>query len=264
MKEVRLENREADLREVLQFLEKAYRSGANARVPASLLPVLRVARCKPDRSNYYMFSLPHVGKRASAPFFDRLVALLLFFLGLPIFLLIMLMIVCVDGPPIFFVQTRSGFRSHPFRIFKFRTMIPRNQWKQQNLLRQAPQHDRVFKLSDDPRVTQTGEFLRKSFLDELPQLVNVIRGEMRLVGPRPLPSYDHGQYHRTDQALRLLTLPGITGLWQVSGRNRWSFDEMCLLDYYGICHNSIGFTLRILWRTFRTVMHQCGLHSDPA
>lgn len=264
MKEVRLENQKADLCEVLHFLEKAYRSGANARIPASSLPLLRIAKCKPDRSNYYLFPLPRLQNKQTTPFGDRVLAFLLFLLCSPLFLVISLLIACVDGFPVFFVQTRSGFRSRPFRIIKFRTMVRRNHLAQQDLMRKAHRRDRVFKLSEDPRVTRTGSFLRKSFLDELPQLFNVMRGEMRLVGPRPLPSYDHGQYHRVDQALRLLTLPGISGLWQVSGRNRWSFDEMCLLDYYGICHDSIGFTFRILWRTLRTVLHECGLHSDPA
>lgn len=254
MKEIRFEETGGDIRDVLHFLEKAYRNGRSARVPASALPLLSRVGWRPDSTGDYLFPLPRMSKVAVCPFFERLLALVALVILSPLFLLVAFWIVLDDGSPVFFVQTRSGLRAHPFRIVKFRTMVRDSLAYQRELMRKAKQQDRVFKLPADPRVTRAGVFLRRCFLDELPQLVNVVKGEMRFAGPRPLPAYDHGQYHRSDQALRLLAVPGITGIWQVSGRNRLTFDEMCLLDYYGICHTSFLFTCKILRRTVKTAL----------
>jgi lipopolysaccharide/colanic/teichoic acid biosynthesis glycosyltransferase len=116
----------------------------------------------------------------------------------------------------------------------------------------------LFKIKDDPRITPVGRFLRASSLDELPQLINVLKGEMSLVGPRPLPA-DDGDY-LGDVRRRLLVRPGMTGLWQVSGRSDLSWDEAVRLDLYYVDNWSLAYDLAILWRTIGVVMARKGAY----
>ncbi|MEI6211842.1 MAG: sugar transferase [bacterium] len=183
---------------------------------------------------------------------ERLLAALLLLLASPLLLLAAMLIRLGDGGPGFFVQERFGRDGRPFRLIKLRTMRREAEAQQTALAARSPA-GRSFKLEDDPRATRFGRWLRQHGLDELPQLFNVVRGEMRLVGPRPLPAYEDRHYTQPWQRARLEGLPGLTGLWQVSGRNARTFDEMCQLDIWYLRNRSFMLDLRILARTAAVV-----------
>lgn len=244
--------------DVLDFLALAVQAGNDAAVPAACAPVLvREGRCRPNREGVFEFRLNVQPQRCGMA--ERALALCLAVVCSPVMLLTALLVWSCDGRPVIFRQTRYGCRGVPFTVFKFRTMARRAERLHAGLQRRRRQPERLFKLERDPRVTRLGHVLRRTFIDEWPQLINVMRGEMRLVGPRPLPESDQGHYTRPGHALRLEGLPGMTGLWQVSGRNRLTFDEMCLLDFYYLCHRSVRFDLTLAARTFGVVFQQIGL-----
>ncbi len=157
--------------------------------------------------------------------------------------------ICLDGPgPVFFRQVRVGLRGREFRVLKFRTMVPGAEDLRDELLAQNEIRGQAFKLTDDPRVTRVGRFLRRTSLDEIPQFWNVIRGEMSLVGPRPpLPEEVAGYdiWHRR----RLAMKPGATGLWQVSARREEDFDRWVRIDLDYIDRWSLWLDLKIILRT---------------
>jgi len=163
----------------------------------------------------------------------------------------------LDSPgPVFFRQTRVGKGGQRFGIFKFRTMVADAEARKAELLDQN-EAGGLFKIADDPRITRVGRILRKTSLDELPQLLNVLRGEMSLVGPRPLPERDYERledWHRK----RYLVLPGMTGLWQVSGRSELDFDELVRLDFLYLERWSIFLDLSILLKTIPAVIRARG------
>jgi exopolysaccharide biosynthesis polyprenyl glycosylphosphotransferase len=175
----------------------------------------------------------------------------------PVFVLIAIATKLDSRGPVFFRQMRMGTGSEPFQILKFRTMVVDAE-KRKEAVASLNKHvlngdARMFKIPDDPRVTRLGAFLRRYSIDELPQLVNVLRGEMSLVGPRPLILDEND--HVTEWAKRRLNLrPGITGLWQVAGRNEIPFDEMVKLDYMYVTGWSVGGDLKILTRTIPAVL----------
>jgi lipopolysaccharide/colanic/teichoic acid biosynthesis glycosyltransferase len=159
--------------------------------------------------------------------------------------------------PIFFAQVREGKDGRLFRIYKFRTMLPDAEKLQRDLLEINEQDGPAFKIERDPRVTRVGRFLRKTCIDELPQLINVLRGEMSMVGPRPLPvseSYSSRPWHRH----RLATLPGLTCIWQVSGARKVKFDQWMRMDLEYIQRRSPWFDLQLLFRTLLVVLAQRG------
>ncbi len=167
----------------------------------------------------------------------------------PLLLTIALIIKMTSPGPVFFIQERTGFRGRRFGMFKFRTMVV-NAEELKESLRHLNKHgaDSVdFKIDRDPRVTTIGKWLRRSSLDELPNLFNVVRGEMRLVGPRPT-SFDAHRYH-SHHLVRLSIYPGITGLWQISGRSDIDFDDRVALDLAYITRQSPWLDLRILLKT---------------
>jgi exopolysaccharide biosynthesis polyprenyl glycosylphosphotransferase len=174
-------------------------------------------------------------------------------LGAPLFGLIALA-VRLDSPgPVIFRQTRVGLRGRSFEMYKFRSMHVGAE-EQQDLLADLNEADGpIFKIRDDPRLTRVGRILRRLSLDELPQLVNVLRGEMSLVGPRPPVPAEVEKYQEWHKK-RLEAPPGMTGLWQVSGRSRLSFDEMVLLDIYYIENWSLWMDFKILMRTIPKVL----------
>ena len=167
----------------------------------------------------------------------------------------------LEGPgPIFYRQTRLGENGHPFQMVKFRSMIPEADKMREALMRQYSHLDpRHMKLPDDPRVTRIGRFLRRTSLDELPNLFNVIRGEMSLVGPRP-PTPDEVELYQDWHRQRLDTIPGMTGLWQVSGRSHIPFDEMVLMDIYYIENWSLPFDVQLLLMTVPHVLSRKGAY----
>lgn len=202
-------------------------------------------------------------------FIDVVGAVLLLLLSTPLFLIIASIIKRTDGGPVFFVQERLGKDGRPFPFYKFRSM---RQDSDDTIHRQfttmfiSGDHDGcrrtnggqpAFKMKTDPRVTPVGAWLRRTSLDELPQLINVLRGEMSLVGPRPPIAYEIDCYQAWHME-RLRVTPGITGLWQVSGRSSVSFDEMVRLDLHYINHWSLRLDLGILARTLPVVVKGTG------
>jgi len=171
----------------------------------------------------------------------------------PLLLLIALAIRLDSPGPIIFRQTRVGLRGRHFEMYKFRSMHVGAE-EQQDMLADLNEADGpIFKIRDDPRLTRVGRILRRLSLDELPQLVNVLRGEMSLVGPRPPIPAEVEKYQEWHKK-RLEAPPGMTGLWQVSGRSRLSFDEMVLLDIYYIENWSLWLDFKILMRTIPKVL----------
>ncbi len=187
----------------------------------------------------------------------QLAALLILLLICPVMLSIIWMIWRTDGAPVFFGHFRVGREGRLFRCLKFRTMRRDAEQLLAQLLADDPaaraEWERDQKLARDPRITPIGRFLRKTSLDELPQLVNVLRGEMRLVGPRPvtppeLTRYDAVRWHY------ISVNPGITGLWQVSGRNTTTYAQRVALDRQYVENASLLLDLKILLRTVRVVL----------
>jgi exopolysaccharide biosynthesis polyprenyl glycosylphosphotransferase len=166
----------------------------------------------------------------------------------------------LEGPgPIFFRQTRVGRHGRDFTFFKFRSMVPGAEEVLPDLQAHNEAEGPIFKMRADPRVTRVGRWIRRLSIDELPQLLNVLRGDMSLVGPRPpLPSEvaSYQPWHRR----RLDVAPGMTGLWQVSGRSKLTFDEMVMLDLYYAENWSLMLDLRILLRTVPTVLLGTGAY----
>lgn len=172
---------------------------------------------------------------------------------LPAFIVVALAVKLGDGGPILFVQDRTGYLGRRFRLYKFRTMVVdaealKEQLRAQNM--HGPDSP-DFKLADDPRITRVGRFLRKTSLDELPNLWNVVKGDMALVGPRPT-SFDAGTY-RMAHLPRLAMKPGLTGLWQVSGRANVDFDERSELDIRYIRSLSARGDAELVLRTIKAV-----------
>ncbi|MEV1286674.1 sugar transferase [Micromonospora sp. NPDC049679] len=176
----------------------------------------------------------------------------------PVFALVALAIRLSDRGPVFFRQPRVGHEGRTFRVWKFRTMYENAEERLAALVDQNETDGMLFKIRQDPRVFPIGRFLRASSLDELPQLINVLKGEMSLVGPRPLPA-DDGDF-LGDVRRRLLVRPGMTGLWQVSGRSDLSWDEAVRLDLYYVDNWSLAYDLSILWRTIGVVLARKGAY----
>ena len=184
---------------------------------------------------------------------DVSVAGLLMGLTLPLQIGIALLIKATSSGPVIFTQNRSGLAGQPYKILKFRTMCADAPLQQSALLNSNDQDGPAFKMKVDPRVTRIGKFLRKTSLDELPQLINVLRGEMSLVGPRPLPVYETDACE-TWQKYRLDVTPGITCVWQVYGRGRVGFDNWVRMDVEYIRSRSILQDAHLLCMTLPAVL----------
>lgn len=184
---------------------------------------------------------------------DVIFSLFLLLFLIPLFLLIACCIKWSDPKgEVFFRQERVGLNERRFQMFKFRTMCSDAEEKLVEILEMNEMDGAMFKVKNDPRVTSVGKVLRKFSLDELPQLINVLKGEMSLVGPRPCLNreiLEYTAYHKQ----RLLVKPGMTGLWQVSGRNSLTFEQMIELDLVYVQRLSILNDLRILLRTILVV-----------
>jgi len=198
--------------------------------------------------------------------FDIVVTLVGMIVALPIMLIVSIMVKLTSKGPVIYAQTRIGELGKPFTFYKFRSMYTEmspglggkeaDQMLEQ--LRQRNEADGpLFKLADDPRVTRVGKFIRKTSLDELPQLFNVLLGQMSLVGPRPALPNEVAQYSDIAKR-RLLVKPGLTGPWQVSGRSDVSFDEYVQLDTFYIEHWSLFLDVKILLLTFGAVLMRKG------
>jgi exopolysaccharide biosynthesis polyprenyl glycosylphosphotransferase len=189
---------------------------------------------------------------------DRVLAAAGLLILAPLFLAVAVAIRLGDKGPVFFRQARVGREGDTFRVWKFRTMYTDAEERLAALVDQNESDGLLFKIKNDPRVTPVGRLLRASSMDELPQLINVLLGEMSLVGPRPLPAED-GDF-LGDVRRRLLVRPGMTGLWQVSGRSDLSWDDAVRLDLYYVDNWSLTFDLTILWRTLGAVLRTKGAY----
>ncbi len=250
-------------RKIIELVRACEKRRARARVAPDLFQ-LSISRVDVDDIG----GIPLLGiKEASIPRAGRLVkrgmdillsALALIVAG-PVLLLTALVVRLESPGPAIFKQIRVGERGRAFTIYKFRSMRQGAEEEQSQLLNRNEASGPLFKIKDDPRLTRVGRFLRRASLDELPQFINVLRGEMSLVGPRPGPPHEVAQYQPWHRQ-RLEVAPGITGLWQVSGRSDLTFDEMCLLDIYYIENWSLGLDLTVLLRTIPRVIFGGGAY----
>lgn len=191
----------------------------------------------------------YIAKRA----LDLVMSALLLVIASPIFLLIAIAIKRDSSGPIFFSQERVGLNGTPFKMLKFRSMVTDAEALLPSILDRSEGNGVLFKMRDDPRITRIGRTLRKHSLDELPQLFNVLRGEMSLVGPRPPLVREVSEYDDWARR-RLLVKPGITGLWQVNGRSSLSWSDSVRLDLYYVENWSMTSDLVILYRTLKEVV----------
>jgi undecaprenyl-phosphate galactose phosphotransferase len=202
--------------------------------------------------------LPQLVKRC----FDLVASTLILVTGSPVFLFIALKVM-QTGRPVFFGHTRVGQHNKPFKCYKFRTMAPNADKLLADLLARdsdaRAEWDRDFKLKNDPRITAIGRFLRKTSLDELPQVWNVLKGDMSLVGPRPVVTEELERYgNQVDYYLE--AKPGITGLWQISGRNDVSYDSRVNLDAWYVKNWSLFNDIVILFRTVNVIFRKDGAY----
>jgi lipopolysaccharide/colanic/teichoic acid biosynthesis glycosyltransferase len=195
-------------------------------------------------------------------FFKRLLdivasGLALLVLGIPMLIIALLIKLTDPAGPILFKQSRTGLGGRRFHLLKYRTMVANAEELKEQLRHRSEVPWPDFRLKNDPRVTGIGKFLRKSSLDELPQFINVLKGDMTLVGPRPT-SFAAGTYDMW-QTARLDFRPGITGPWQVQGRNSMNFEERCRLEISYFRHPSFWSDLRMLFATVKVVFRRTGV-----
>jgi exopolysaccharide biosynthesis polyprenyl glycosylphosphotransferase len=256
---------EADFEEhmVLDVVEQAHKKGIRVRLaPDTTELLVQRGEYVPGQGAPLFELRPPVltgsdwaVKRA----FDIVVSFLVLVLGLPVWLLIALAIKLESRGPVFFVDRRVGVGEREFGMLKFRTMIAGAAELQAELEAANEAEGALFKIRDDPRVTRVGRVLRRLSLDEIPQIVNVLRGEMSLVGPRPLPLRDYRlleDWHRA----RYAVLPGMTGLWQISGRSGLTFDDLVRLDFTYLENWSIWLDITIIVKTIPAVLKRRGAY----
>jgi exopolysaccharide biosynthesis polyprenyl glycosylphosphotransferase len=189
---------------------------------------------------------------------DISVSSLFLILFAPVFMIVAILIKLDLSGPVFFVQDRVGLNKRRFRMYKFRTMVGDAEKKQSELESLNEADGPVFKIKNDPRVTRLGKYLRKASIDELPQLLNVLKGDMSLVGPRPLPIRDYQGFDQDWVRRRFSVHPGITCLWQVNGRSSVSFKEWMELDLHYIDHWSFWLDVKVLAKTIPAVLKGVG------
>ncbi|MEM7349856.1 MAG: sugar transferase [Acidobacteriota bacterium] len=197
------------------------------------------------------------GQQLAKRLIDVFVSATLLIALAPLFLLTALAVKLASRGPVLFVQERVGFRKRTFRLFKFRTMVPDAERRLAELEHLNEVSGPVFKIKNDPRVTRIGAFLRRTSIDELPQLWNVFRGDMSLVGPRPLPIRDFRGFEEDRHRRRFSVPPGLTCLWQVSGRSSIQFEQWMQLDLQYIDHWSLWLDLKLLFWTIPVVLAGC-------
>ncbi len=191
--------------------------------------------------------------------FDMLMSFMACVVLAPVFAIVALLIKKGSDGPVLFKQSRVGLDGLPFEVLKFRTMVVNAEELMADLMEDNEGAGPLFKMKDDPRVTKIGAFLRKTSLDELPQLWNVVRGEMSLVGPRPALAAEMAEWD-ADLYGRLRVRPGITGMWQVSGRSETTFEEYTRLDLYYVDNWSLVVDLAILAKTIPAVLKSDGAY----
>ena len=227
---------------------------------ATVIIHFRLERARPsvpsavsDGYLHYVSQEPRPYQRSMKRLFDIVASgAALIFLA-PLLLVVAALVKLTSRGPLFFKQQRVGLHGRPFHMFKFRTMVVNAEALQANLSHLNEQTGPVFKIKNDPRITRIGHFLRKHSIDELPQLINVLRGDMSVVGPRPPVPAEVARYEGWQQR-RLSVRPGLTCIWQVSGRNQISFEEWMYLDMRYIDHWSLTEDLSLILKTFPVVL----------
>ena len=254
---------EFDDRGLLELVDLAHRRGVRVRAAPTTAELLTQRADYVPGQGVPLFELrppAFVGTDwALKRTFDLFVSVLVVVLGLPLWIAIAIAIKLDSRGPVFFRDQRIGLNERDFQMIKFRTMREDAQQRQERLEAANEAEGALFKLRDDPRVTRVGRFLRRFSLDEVPQVLNVLGGEMSLVGPRPLPLRDYElleQWHRK----RYLVLPGMTGLWQIAGRSDLTFDDLVRLDFYYLENWSIWLDISILLRTVPAVIAARGAY----
>ena len=248
---------------VLDVVERAHSAGVKVRLAPSTTELLVQKGEYVPGQGVLLFDLRPpiltgwgwIAKRA----FDLLGSALIVAIGLPFWLLIALAIKLDTRGPVFYVDRRIGVGEREFGMLKFRTMVIDAPALQAELEGANEASGALFKIRDDPRVTRVGRVLRRFSIDELPQLINALRGQMSLVGPRPLPLRDYElleDWHRA----RYLVLPGMTGLWQISGRSGLSFDDLVRLDFAYLENWSIWLDISIIAKTLPAVLSGRGAY----
>ncbi len=261
--EVILSEADFDERTVLEVVEQAHRQGIKVRLaPDTTELLVQRGEYVPGQGAPLFELRPPVltgWDWAVKRGFDLLVSLLVVVIGLPLWALIALAIKVDSRGPIVFLDRRVGVGEREFGMLKFRTMVAEAAELQPELEDENEAGGALFKIRDDPRVTRVGRFLRRFSLDEVPQVVNVLKGEMSLVGPRPLPLRDYRlleDWHRR----RYGVLPGMTGLWQISGRSGLSFDDLVRLDFTYLENWSIWLDISIIVKTIPAVITRRGAY----
>jgi exopolysaccharide biosynthesis polyprenyl glycosylphosphotransferase len=247
--------------EAVELVDQCHQLGVRARVAPSTMEILvHRAEFLPGETVPLFELKPPVFEGidfALKRTFDVVAATVLLALLSPLLLAIMIAVRISSRGPIVYRSVRPGIGQMPFNCLKFRTMYIDAHERQLELEELNEASGALFKIRNDPRMTPIGRVLRRFSLDELPQLVNVLRGEMSLVGPRPLPERDYErlqEWHRK----RYLVLPGITGLWQVSGRSDLDFDDLVRLDFLYLERWSLALDLTILLKTIPAIFTRRG------
>lgn len=192
------------------------------------------------------------GYRITKRVFDVIASLLGLVILSPVFLVLAICIKLDDGGPVFYSQERIGKNGKPFKMYKFRSMRVNADKELEKIARQNEVDGAMFKIKNDPRITRIGKFIRKTSIDEFPQLVNVLLGQMSIVGPRPPLPREVVEYTNYDKQ-RLYVSPGCTGLWQVTVRNSVGFDEMVNIDLHYIQRRSVFLDLKIIIKTIKVI-----------
>ena len=249
--------------ELLEIAEEAHRRGVKVRIaPTTTELLLQRAEYIPGQGVPLFELRPPVFAGADWALkrtFDLAVSGAVLIVGLPLWLLIAAAIKLGSPGPVLYRDRRVGLNEREFGMLKFRTMYAGAAERQPQLEAENEASGPLFKIRDDPRVTPIGRLLRSISLDEIPQVLNVLRGEMSLVGPRPLPVRD---FHRLEDwhRKRYLVLPGMTGLWQISGRADLSFDDLVRLDFYYLENWSIWLDVSVLAKTIPAVLARRGAY----
>ncbi len=250
-------------RQLLDMVEQAHRCGVPVRVaPRTTELLTQRAEFVPGQGAPLFELRPPVLVGADwllKRSFDLVVSLLVLLGGLPLWLAVAAAVKLSSPGPVFYRDRRVGLHEREFEMLKFRTMYVDAARRQRELEAANEAGGALFKIRRDPRVTPLGRFLRRLSLDEIPNMVNVLRGEMSLVGPRPLPVRDY-RLLEPWHLKRHLVLPGMTGLWQISGRSDLSFDDLVRLDFYYLDNWSIWLDISILAKTIPAVLSQRGAY----
>jgi exopolysaccharide biosynthesis polyprenyl glycosylphosphotransferase len=248
---------------LLRLVEAAHKQGVKVRVaPRTTELLIERGEYVPGQGTPLFELRPPIfagAQWATKRAFDLVVGVLIIVIGSPIWLLSALAIKLTSPGPVFYGDRRIGLGERPFSMLKFRTMYAGAAAEQSALEESNEASGPLFKIRDDPRVTRVGKILRRLSIDEIPNLINVLRGQMSLVGPRPLPVRDYErleEWHRR----RYNVLPGMTGLWQVAGRSDLTFDDLVRLDFYYIENWSIWLDISILLRTPAAVLARKGAY----